>query len=59
MKESKLFCCFSVPLKDYLSNNGVKYEITALNQNTLKTMWIYIKNDKLNNLLKEWSLGKK
>lgn len=58
MKESKLFCCFSVPLKDYLSNNGVKYEITALNQNTLKTMWIYIKNDKLNNLLKEWSLGK-
>lgn len=58
MKESKLFCCFSVPLKDYLSNNGVKYEITALNQNTLKTMWIYIKNDKLSNLLKEWSLGK-
>ena len=58
MKESKLYCCFSVPLRDYLSENGIRYDMCALNEKTHKTMWIYIRTDKLNNLLKTWSLRK-
>ena len=56
---SKLYFCYSVPQRDFLSENGVRYEGCALNPNTLNTMWIYIKDKKLNSLLKEWSLGSK
>ena len=55
MKESKLYCCFSVPLRDYLTENDVKYELVALSPNSKRTMWIYIKDDKLRKLLKDWS----
>ena len=58
MKNNKLYCCFSVPLRDYLSENGIRYDMCALNEKTHKTMWIYIRTDKLNNLLKTWSLRK-
>ena len=27
MKESKLYCCFSVPQRDYRTSNGIKYEL--------------------------------
>ena len=57
MSNKPLYCCYSVPLMSYLSNNGVNYEVVALNKNTHNTMWIYIRNEKLNKLLKQWSLG--
>ena len=53
-----LFCCFSVPLRDFLAENNVKYEICALNEKSKKTMWIYIRTEKLNKLLEAWSLRK-
>lgn len=59
MKDNKLYCCFSVPQKDFLRQHDIKYELCALNPKTKCTMWIYIKNEKLNKLLKEWSLGSK
>ena len=59
MKNNKLYCCYSIPQKDFLKQHGIKYEVCALNPNTHNTMWIYIKNEKLNSLLKEWSLGNK
>ena len=55
MKESKLYCCFSVPLMKYFTENNVKYELVALSPNSKRTMWIYIKDDKLRKLLKDWS----
>ena len=45
MSNKPLYCCYSVPLMSYLSNNGVNYEVVALNKNTHNTMWIYISND--------------
>ncbi len=59
MKDSKLYCCFSVPLKEFLYNHGVKYELVGLHPKTQCTMWIYIKDEKLKELLNEWSLGSK
>lgn len=55
----KLYCCYSLPLRDFLTANGQKYEIVAENRNSHRPMWIYVKDEKLNNLLKEWSLGSK
>lgn len=59
MKENKLYCCFSVPQNEFLKNNGVQPELKAKNCKTNCTMWIYIKTNQLNKLLKEWSLGSK
>lgn len=57
MRENKLYCCYSVPLMNYLTQHNVEYELVALNKKTKCTMWIYLKNEKLDNLLKEWSQG--
>lgn len=59
MKESKLYCCFSVHQRDYISSKNIRYELVALNPNTQNKMWIYIKDDKLNNTLQDWSKGSK
>ena len=34
MFNSKLYCCFSVPLKDFLYDHGVKYELVGLHPKT-------------------------
>jgi len=54
----KLYCCYSLPLRNYLQNNGVGYKLCALNPNSLKRFWIYIKDDKLDVLLNKWSTNK-
>lgn len=53
---SKLYCCYSINLRNFLNNNGLKYELAALNPNSKKLFWVYIKNDKLNKLLNQWSM---
>lgn len=53
----RLFCCFSVPLRDFLTAQNIRYELCALNEKSHKTMWIYIKDEKLNNALDLWSLS--
>ncbi|MDY6153409.1 MAG: hypothetical protein SPI06_08350 [Terrisporobacter sp.] len=56
MKNSKLYCCFSLPLREFLTEHNIRYEICAVNPNSNKMFWVYIRNEKLNRLLKEWSL---
>lgn len=51
----ELYCCYSLPLRNYLRNNGVKYKLAALNPNSKKLFWAYVKDEKLDNLLNEWS----
>ena len=57
-KDKPLYCCFSVPQRDFLASKGIKYEICALNPNTHNMFWVYMQNEKLSNALKEWSLNK-
>ena len=59
MKDKLLYCCYSVPLRNYLIQNGVHYEICAKNPNSDILMWIFIRTEKLNKLLKMWSQSKK
>lgn len=51
----ELYCCYSLPLRHYLQNNGVRYNLAALNPNNKKLFWVYIKDKKLDTLLNKWS----
>ena len=55
---SKLYCCYSLNLRDFLYKNGLKYELCALNPNSKNMFWVYIRTEKLNNLLNQWSAEK-
>ena len=56
--EVELYCCYSLLLRNYLYENGLRYKLAALNPNSKKLFWIYVKNQKLNDLLNKWSANK-
>lgn len=56
--EVELYCCYSLPLRNYLRDNGVRYKLCALNPNNKNRFWVYIKDKTLNMLLNEWSTKK-
>lgn len=58
MENIELYCCYSLNLREFLSNNGVRYKLAALNPNSKSLFWIYIKTEKLDRLLTEWSANK-
>lgn len=51
---SNLFCCYSLNLRNYLHQNGVKYELCALNPNSKSMFWVYMRNAELDHLLSQW-----
>ena len=53
--EEKLYCCYSLNLRRYLTDRGIKYQLAALNPNSKKMFWVYIKNSELDKALSEWS----
>ena len=56
--EVELYCCYSLPLRNYLYENGLRYKLAALNPNSQKLFWIYVKDERLNYLLNKWSANK-
>lgn len=57
-KDVELYCCYSLNLREFLYNNGVRYKLAALNPNSKSLFWVYVKNEKLDKLLSEWSANK-
>lgn len=53
-----LYCCYSLPLRDYLRKNGLRYKLAALNPNSKNLFWIYVKDENLNTLLEKWTANK-
>lgn len=53
-----LYCCYSLPLRNYFKENGLRYKIVALNPNSKNLFWIYIKDEKFNTLLEKWTANK-
>ena len=51
----ELYCCYSLPLRNYLRDNGVRYKLCALNPNSKNRFWVYIKDENLITLLDKWS----
>ena len=58
MKNTELYCCYSLNLREFLYNNGVRYKLAALNPNSKSLFWVYVKDEKLDKLLSEWSSNK-
>lgn len=56
---NKLYCCYSVSLRDFLKRNNVRYEICGLNPNNHQMFWVYFRDEKLDRLLFEWSSAKR
>lgn len=53
-----LFCCYSIPLRKFLMENGLRYKIVAKNPNSLKDFWVFVRDKKLDELLIEWAANK-
>lgn len=54
MSDVQLFPCYSVKLKQYLINEGLKYKIVALNPNNHKAFWVFIDDEHLKQALIKW-----
>lgn len=54
----ELYCCYSLNLREFLYNNGLRYKLAALNPNSKSLFWVYVKTDELDKLLTEWSENK-
>ena len=58
MENVELYCCYSLNLRNFLHENGLRYKLAALNPNSKSLFWVYVKNEKLDKLLTEWSANK-
>lgn len=58
MNNIDLYCCYSLNLREFLYNNGLRYKLAALNPNSKSLFWVYVKDEKLDKLLSEWSANK-
>ena len=58
MNNIELYCCYSLNLREFLCSNGVRYKLAALNPNSKSLFWVYVKDEKLDKLLTEWSANK-
>lgn len=59
MNNVELYCCYSLNLREFLYKNGLRYKLAALNPNSKSLFWVYVKDEKLDKLLNEWSENKK
>lgn len=59
MNDINLYCCYSLNLREFLFKNGMRYKLAALNPNSKSLFWVYVKDEKLDKLLNEWSANKK
>ena len=59
MNNVELYCCYSLNLREFLYKNGTRYKLAALNPNSKSLFWVYVKDEKLDKLLNEWSANKK
>lgn len=57
--DTELYCCYSLNLREFLYENGMRYKLAALNPNSKSLFWVYVKDEKLDRLLNEWSENKK
>lgn len=52
-----LYVCYSLPLKKFLQEHGMRYEVGGRHMDTNKPFWVFIRTEELNKLLSEWSLS--
>lgn len=55
MKNSKIFPCYSVAMRDFFISKGIRYELVGLHPDTHNMFWIFIKDQKLIKAMEEWA----
>ena len=55
IKQSKLFPCYSIPMRDFFTSKGIRYELVGLHPKSHDMFWIYIKTTELIKVMNEWS----
>lgn len=56
---SILYTCYSPKMMKWLTNvKDFRYELVALNPNSQKTFWVFIRDEKFNKALEDWSRRK-
>ena len=54
-EDVQLYTCYSLNLRNYLYDNGLKYKLAARNPNSNKLFWVYVKDKRLDELLMKWA----
>jgi hypothetical protein len=52
--ENKYFYCYSMPLKDFLKSQGLKYITKAINPRTNTTYFMFEKGEDLDKAICKW-----
>lgn len=55
MKNSILFPCYSIPMRDFFASKGIRYELVGLSTTTKLPFWVYVKTKELDDAMQEWS----
>lgn len=55
IKNSKLFPCYSIPMRNFLASKGIKYELVGVHPESKAMFWVYIKNFELEKAMQEWA----
>lgn len=59
MRNEKYYYCYSYPLKSFIMDNGEKYILKAVHNESKKMYWVFERNQKLDRLLTEWQSRRK
>lgn len=51
--------CFSYKQKEFLKQNGLEPIHEMVHSKTNRTLWVFTRNESLDNLLSEWQSNKK
>ena len=54
---SKFFYCYSMNLKKFLMDNGMRYDLVANNPNNNKLFFRFERNEELCRLIDKWAEG--
>lgn len=55
MRNSILFPCYSIPMRNFFTSKGIRYELVGLNPTTHIPFWVYVKTEELKIAMLEWS----
>ncbi|WP_297136140.1 hypothetical protein [Terrisporobacter sp.] len=53
--KSPVYICYDANQKKYLIEHGERYYVCGLNPTNKRTFWVFMRNDKLNDLITEWN----
>lgn len=54
ISNTDIYRCYSVNLMQFLSQNGIKYILIALDIKSQRKFWAYVKTDEFNRILQQW-----